>query len=277
MPLHPLIVRHRERWRAKPALRAVYGEYHRLMAGRCVPGHTLEIGGGAGHSAGFLGDAIATDILYAPWLDAVCDAHQLPFREASFRNVVMLDVLHHLARPAAFLGEAVRVLMPGGRLVMLEPAITPLSWLVYAILHHEPVAMGADPLADAAAAGPRDPFDSNQAIATLLFGRHRRRFEAAFPELAIVERRRLGLFAYPLSGGFQAWSLIPGVAVRPVLRLEAVLEPLLGPVMAFRQLVVLERRPAGRRDRLADGRASGSIHGESSRRGAHPADRPRGN
>ena len=262
MRLHPLIAEHRERWRSKPGLRAVYDDFHRLMAAHRVPGRTLEIGGGAGHGEGFLGDAISTDILCAPWLDAVCDAHSLPFRQASLHNIVMLDVLHHLAHPAAFLAEAVRVLRPGGRLVMLEPAITPLSWLVYGFLHHEPVVMGADPLADGAAAGARDPFDSNQAIATLMFGRHRRRFEAAFPELAIVELRRLSLFAYPLSGGFQAWSLIPGAAVGPVLRLEAMLEPLLGPLMAFRQLAVLERRPTGGRNRLADARVSATIRSD---------------
>ena len=276
MRLQPLIAAHRKRWRSKPGLRAVYGDFHRLMAARRVPGRTLEIGGGAGHGKGFLGDAISTDILCAPWLDAVCNAQSLPFGEASFDNIVMLDVLHHLARPAAFLAEAARVLRPGGRLVMLEPAITPLSWLVYGFLHHEPVVMGADPLADDAAAGPRDPFDSNQAIPTLMFGRHRRRFEAAFPELAIVELRRLSLFAYPLSGGFKAWSLIPGAAVGPVLRLEAMLEPLLGPLMAFRQLAVLERRPTSDHNRLADPGVSATIRSDLPRRTVSSVVRPRG-
>ncbi len=45
---------------------------------------------------------------------------------------------------------------------------------------------------------------------------------------------------------------IPGLEPDPrrrgrTLRLQAMLEPLLGPLMAFRQLAVLERRPAGGR------------------------------
>jgi SAM-dependent methyltransferase len=242
MALHPLIAEHRARWQSKRGLRAIYADYYRRIAAHCVSGRTLEIGGGAGHSRGHLGTVIATDVLYAPWLDAVCDAHALPFAPTSFANMVLFDVLHHLERPATFLAEAVRVLRPGGRLVVLDPAITPVSWPFYAFLHQEPVVMGADPLAEPLRAGRRDPFDSNQAVSTLLFGRHRRRFEAAFPELEILSLRRMSFFAYPLSGGFKAWSLIPAPAVGPVLRLEERLEPLLGPLMAFRQLVVLRRR-----------------------------------
>jgi SAM-dependent methyltransferase len=242
MALHPLIAAHRAQWQKKRGLRAVYADYYRCIAAHCVPGRTLEIGGGAGHSHGFLKDVVSTDILVAPWLDAVCDAHALPFPAASFANIVLVDVLHHLERPATFLGEAARVLRPGGRLAMLDPAITPVSWVCYTLLHQEPVVMRADPLGRPLRAGRRDPFESNQAISTLLFGRHRRRFESAFPELAIVALRRMSLFAYPLSGGFKAWSLIPAAAVGPVLRWERRLEPMLGRVMAFRQLVVLQRR-----------------------------------
>ncbi len=245
MQPHPLIAQHRRRWRAKPGLRALYGDYHRRLAAHCVPGRTLELGGGAGHSKGFLPDAITTDVLYAPWLDAVCDAHRLPFAATSMANLVMLDVLHHLARPATFIAEAARVLRPGGRLIMLEPAITPLSWLIYAGLHHEPVVLRADPLAGAADESRHQPFDANQAIPTLMLGRHRRRFEAAFPEFAILTVRRLSFFAYPLSGGFRAWSLLPEAAVGPILWLEDRLAPLLGPLMAFRLMAVLERQPPG--------------------------------
>lgn len=37
----------------------------------------------------------------------------------------MIDVLHHLAKPKLFFGEARRILEPGGRLIMIEPAVTP--------------------------------------------------------------------------------------------------------------------------------------------------------
>lgn len=233
---------YREAWTRKPALRAVYADVYRRIAAACRPGRALEIGGGSGNFKDFAPDVVATDVQFAPWLDAVCDAHRLPFAPASFDSVVMFDVLHHLDRPRRFLEEAARVLRPGGRLVMAEPAITPVSGIFYRHFHPEPVDMGADPLAPGEPDPQRDPYDSNQAIPTLLLGRDRARLAALVPALRLVRGERFALAAYPLSGGFRSWSLIPGALVPPVLALERLLAPVLAPLMAFRLLAVFERR-----------------------------------
>ncbi|MEZ5670248.1 MAG: class I SAM-dependent methyltransferase [Alphaproteobacteria bacterium] len=236
--------RYRDRWLAKPVLRALYTDMYRRMAARLVPGPTLELGGGSGNFAAFAPDVVATDIVPAPWLAAVCDAQQLPFADASFANIVLFDVLHHIERPLRFLREAARVLRPGGRIVLCEPAMTPLSRPFYTHLHPEPVDMAADPLADGPPTPGRDPFDANQAIPTLLFRRPAGRagLAAAVPALALAECRLLSLWAYPLSGGFRRWSLVPAALVPALLRLEGLLLPLLGPLQAFRLLAVVEKR-----------------------------------
>ncbi len=234
---------YRSVWMAKPALRAVYRDAYRRMAAALRPGRTLEVGGGAGNFKEFAPDVIATDIQRAPWLDAVCDAHALPFAVGAFQNVVGFDVLHHLERPAMFFDSAARVLRPGGRIVLVEPAITPLSWPVYRFLHPEPVRLGDDPLAEGPRHPGRDPYAANQAIPDLIFrrGRGRDRFARRFPDLALISVTLFGLFAYPLSGGFRRWSLIPAALVPLGLRIEERLAPLLGPLMAFRLLAVVER------------------------------------
>jgi SAM-dependent methyltransferase len=185
---------------------------------------------------------ISTDIVPAPWLDAVADAQRLPFAADSFDNIVLFDVLHHVERPRMFLNEAAGVLRPRGRIVMVEPAITPLSGLFYRNFHPEPVIMSADPFLDGPLDPSRDAFEANQAIPTLLFSRQKAQFTAEFPALRLVECRRLALFAYPLSGGFRPWSLLPAGLVQPLLRIERWLEPMLGWFMAFRMIVVVERR-----------------------------------
>lgn len=240
-----LLDANRRAWEEKPSLRAVYRDLYRRIAAECTGGLTLEIGGGTGNLKAFAPHVVATDIQTAPWLDAVCDAHALPFADGAFANTVLFDVLHHLARPALFFTEVERVLRPGGRMVMVEPAITPMSWPFYHWLHPEPVRMNEDPLAPGAPPADRDPYDANQAFPSLLFGpsfmRHGARFRAMFPRLAVRGVRPMSFFAYPMTGGFRPWSLIPEGAVAPVLAIERALAPFLGPVCAFRILVVLER------------------------------------
>lgn len=241
-PVSDTLREHRAVWAAKPALRAVYEDAYRRIVAACRPGRTLEVGGGVGNLKAFLPDIVSVDIQPAPWLDAVADAHVLPFGHRCFANVVLFDVLHHLERPRRFLAEAARVLAPGGRLVLVEPAITPVSYFVFKLGHPEPVRLGEDPLAEGDPSPGRDPYRANQAIATRLLGRDRGRLAAAVPDLRLVERRRFGLFAYPLSGGFRRWSLLPARLVAPLVRLEERLVPWLGWLMAFRLFAVLERR-----------------------------------
>jgi hypothetical protein len=113
---------------------------------------------------------------------------------------------------------------------------------VFKLTHPEPVVLGADSLARGHPGADRHPMDSNQAIPTILGGRDRQRLERQFPELSVAHVQRLSLIAYPLSGGLRPWSLLPRALVRPILRAERRLSPLLGRLMAFRLLVVLERR-----------------------------------
>jgi len=188
----------------------------------------------------FASDTITTDIVMAPWLNAVCDAQALPFADASFANIVMIDVLHHIARPARFLAEAERVLVPGGRVILVEPGITPLSGLFYRLFHEEPVDMSQDPL-DPSPPPAKDPFEGNQGLPTRLFGRDWQRLTTAMPHLHLRQRIWLSLFAYPLSGGFQKWSLMPSALTPALLALERVVLPALGPLMAFRLFAVIEK------------------------------------
>lgn len=233
----------REVWNTKPALRAVYEDYYRRMQRWCRPGVVVEIGAGSGNLKGVMPQVVATDIVVAPWLDAVVDAHALPFAPASVGTVVGIDVLHHVQYPVRFLAEAERVLRPGGRVVLMEPAITPVSRVVLGLGHPEPIDLRADPLADGDPDRDKHPMDSNQALPTLLAGRrHRPRLQQRLPGLRLVRSEHLSLAAYPLSGGFRPWNLAPARLVGPLLRLEDRLTPILGRLMGFRLLLVYERR-----------------------------------
>ena len=222
-------------------LRAIYGDYYERIAAACVTGTTLEIGGGSGNLKQQQGDVISSDLVANPWVDTAADAQSLPFASSSLSNIVAVDVLHHLEYPLRFFAEANRALAPGGRIVLLEPAITLVSYSFYRWLHPEPVDTRANPFCEAQPDPNREPFDANQAIPSLLFGKFSVQFATHFPTLRVLRLEHLSFFAYPLSGGFRRWSLLPTRAVAPLLQLETLLQPPLGKLLGFRLLVVIER------------------------------------
>src|SRR5947207_7180096 len=130
-------------WQSKPLLQEIYAGFYRRIVAQIDPtirGAVLEIGSGIGNLKTHFPGAICSDLFPNPWLDLVCDGYELPFANASISHLVLFDVFHHLERPRAFLNEARRVLTIGGRLIVFDPYISLLSFPVYGLLHHEPVA-----------------------------------------------------------------------------------------------------------------------------------------
>ena len=232
---------YRSIWEHKPVLREIYADIYRRIIAQTINGPILEVGGGSGNFKTFAPDTISVDIISAPWLDLVCDAQRLPFADNSFSNIVMVDVLHHIESPLRFLEETQRVLKTDGRLIFCEPAITPLSGIFYRLFHEEPVDMSVNPLAVITIDANKDPWDSNQAIPTLLTGRYRNSLSAAIPKLMLTKLDLFSFVAYPLSGGFQKWCLVPYFLVKQLLKFEHLVQHLFGRLAAFRMLAVYRK------------------------------------
>ncbi len=232
---------HREIWKNKPVLRAIYHDFYRRILDSCDGKPVLEIGSGSGNLKEYFDDTISIDILYATWLDTVADAQSLPFKSNSIKNIIIFDVLHHIENPKLFFFEASRILKPNGRIIILEPGITPISYFFYNYLHHEAVKTNINPLLREITNLKSDPYDSNQAIPTLIFDKYRNDFDSLFPDLKVVHKEWLSLFAYPMSGGFQKWQLITERMIRPILKLERYLLPFIGKIAAFRIFIILEK------------------------------------
>jgi len=60
---------YRRAWDSKALLRQVYNDIYDRIAGVCVEGRSVEIGGGIGQFKSRFPSVIATDIQIAPWLD----------------------------------------------------------------------------------------------------------------------------------------------------------------------------------------------------------------
>jgi len=234
-----ILSQRREIWAAKPIIRKLYEKWYGYIQQALRPGRTLELGGGSGNLSDFLPEAITSDIVYEPWLDAVMDAHAIPFKTESLDNIVLFDVLHHLAAPADFFHEVERVLKPEGRAVLMEPYVSWVSFFVYRFLHREGMRWEVNPFAVQNSVG-KAPFDGNQAIPTLIFEKHRKEFTEYFPRLRIIQDKKMDSFLYPLSGGFHQRSLCPRFLWKILDYAEGLFRPF-SSYMAFRMFVVIER------------------------------------
>lgn len=233
--------RHRAVWHQKPLLRRLYEDWYREIIAWLVPGRTVELGGGTGNLKAHMPEVYCSDVVVLPWLNVVADAQRLPFQSESLSNLVLFDSLHHIENVSLFFDEAQRALRVGGRIIVMDPYISWASWPIYRWLHPEPFDCTEDPLVLKPPQADRRPFHANQAVATILFERNHPRFQSCYPGFSVTHIRRLAYIAYPLSGGFEYGSFLPGWLVAPILRLERTLERA-GSLLAFRMLVVIERR-----------------------------------
>lgn len=232
------MARHREIWADRPELRWVYhswfDELLQQVAGRQP---VVEVGGGPGFFKEYYPQLISTDVTGAPWLDVACDACVLPFRSESIGALVMVDVLHHLERPLDFLTEAARVLRPGGRLAVIEPWLTPLSYLIYRFLHHERCEAEID-LASPFGPAQEDAWDGNAAIPFRLV--QHVNANQSLESLRMIVLRAFMALPYLLSFGFKCSRRLPLAWVQA----GGTLEPLARPLVrwtATRALVVWEK------------------------------------
>jgi SAM-dependent methyltransferase len=194
---------------SKPFLKAIYDEWYAILV-RGLPsgeGHVLELGSGAGYMAHFLPELITSEVFYCPGVRMVVDGQRLPFADGALRAILMTNVLHHIPNVRVFIREALRCLRPHGKILMIEPWVTPWSRFVYTRFHHEPF----DPeSADWSFAGDGPLSSANGALPWIIFDRDREKFRAEFPGLLIEQVRPFMAFRYLVSGGVAMRSLMPG-------------------------------------------------------------------
>ena len=131
------------------------------------------------------------------------------------------------------------MLRPGGRLLLIEPFITPLSWFGYKLLHHEDVYL-KDYHRAPQDGGSRDPWEGNLAVANLVFRRDLKDWARLQPDLTIIHLQRFSMFDFQLAAGFKPHAYVPHGLFKHLVKLDDWLLPL-APWVGFRICVVLEK------------------------------------
>lgn len=225
---------------SKPFLKAIFDEWYTMLAAGLPtgPGDVLELGSGAGHCAEFIPGLIASDVFPLPGIQVVVRAESLPFSADALRAIVMTNVLHHLPDVRVFFREACRCLRSGGKILMIEPWMTPWSRFVYSRLHHEPCFPSAVDWS-VSSSGPLS--GANVALPWILFERDRPQFLTEFPEFVLEQVRPFLPFRYLLSGGVALRSLMPGFTQPAWASLERALQSQMPRLAMFAFLSIAKR------------------------------------
>jgi hypothetical protein len=238
-----LINKNQAYWNNKPLLRIVYGDLYRLAAEQLsnLPNSKIvELGSGIGNIRDVIPNCIRTELFPMPWIDQVENAYKLSFENESVSDLILTDVFHHLKYPGTALNEFQRVLCKGGRVIMLEPAMSGLGLIVYGLLHQEPIAVTKKIkwLAPEGWSPEKIDYYAAQGNATRIFvGRS---FTQKLTDWKKIKTIRLSAISYVASGGYSKPQLYPTSMLPLLKRLEKVLD--LFPVLfATRLLVVLEK------------------------------------
>lgn len=238
-----LIDKNHQLWNRKPLLRIVYTDLYQQMKKQLshVSGKTVELGSGMGSIRETLPDCILTDLFAYPWIDQVENAYQLSFEKKSVANLLMVDVFHHFRYPGNALQEFQRVLNSGGRVIMMEPALSLLGNIVYGLLHVEPIGEAKDITWLAPENKKIDDLDyyAAQGNATRIFVQ--KYFAEQLSDWKIIKVERIAALAYAASGGYSGPQLYPTFAYRFIKWIEKLLQ-FFPALFATRLLVVLEKK-----------------------------------
>jgi hypothetical protein len=216
----------------KSFLRKCYEEWYSLILQELpsIDGSILEIGTGAGFLKSLLPDLITSDLMLLKGNDLTCDACNLPIQNNVLRAIILINVLHHINNPKEFFINAHNIMKLFGKIILIEPWVSPWSRIIYGNFHHEPFEPDTESwiLPDS---GPLS--GGNDALPWILFERDRKQFtnETGFDVLSI---NKMMPFRYLMSGGISLRYTVPSMLFIPLKYLEkSIPEPIMSKIAMF--------------------------------------------
>lgn len=143
----------------------------RIHGNKNTSGKSIEIGCGVTPMSDNYDNIEATDIEITECATRQLDACTMKDLTENYSSIFAVNCFHHISEKLTFFGECSEILEPGGVVVILEPADTLLSRILYPYLFR---IESYDPSADIESLKTEDPVKgANQAASFICFKRER--------------------------------------------------------------------------------------------------------
>ncbi len=184
--------------------RQLYAEWYSYLAWEMevLPsGMKIEIGSGDGFFKEFAPSVICSDIEPFPGNDLTFSGLDMPFNAESVSGIFMIDTFSHIPDSLALLTEIDRVLMPGGKVIMIEPAGSRWGRLAHRWLGRRMFRFRKNSFA------PLSDHGSNAARPWMVFQRDYGELHEKFPKLTVESIH----YHTPLRHLLSGWPLLKSV------------------------------------------------------------------
>ncbi len=210
----------------------------------------LELGAGAGHSKMFLDkyNYLTSDINNLHWTDKPkLDALDTKFDDKEFDYVFAVNVLHHVDNPVSMICEAMRIVKPGGKIIIYDAYSSLLFRFLMKIVKHEHCNEKVDVFLPGYSLSrlARTLWDGNNSTAKLMFAQTEK-LKTVFPDFTLAHMSHSEVFLFLNSGGVYRktpYLPLPERCLKSVLKLDGFLAGSFPKTSALALRIVLEKSP----------------------------------
>jgi len=240
--LNELLKIHDRAWHDRPLLRETYYHFFSLIKDeihKIQGGTILEVGSGISKIKDIIPQCVTSDYSKTVYADKIENVYGLSYSDGSLSTVIMVDVFHHLKYPYCALSEIYNKLLPSGKLIILEPAMSLLGKFIYGHFHHEPLGLNLT-IDRNAVIGKTSQLEyyAAQGNAWRIFQKNE--YHDTFEEWSRINVKLLVAADYMVSGGFTGRKLFPWKSAAFLRAIEKI--PLFfKKLIATRMLIVMTK------------------------------------
>ncbi len=234
---------HRDVIQKKKILRELYEEWYAIFSKeikQLPKGTIIELGSGGGFLKKTEPKVVCTDIIDLPYNDMTFSALSMPFKDNTLSGILMIDTFHHIPDSEQFLKEAERVLVTGGKMVLIEPANSLWGRFIYKNFHHE--AFDTNGPWSIPPSGPLS--GANGALPWIVFERDKAVFETKFPNLMIESIEYRNPLVYLVSGGVSRKQFLPDFLMPAIQWLDSLLPRISNNISMFMVIKICKISPS---------------------------------